>query len=79
MISDTSTIGTLTKKIHCQPKLSVMMPPMPGPSTRRQTENRAEEGAVLGPLLRRVEVGDDSQRDREDGTAAQALEATERG
>ncbi len=32
MTSETRPIGTLTKKIQCQLNLSVMNPPMPGPS-----------------------------------------------
>ena len=33
MKSETSPIGTLTKKIQCHDQVSVMNPPMPGPSS----------------------------------------------
>ena len=54
-----------------------MNPPMPGTEQRRQAEHGAEEAQVLAALGRRVEVGDDRQRDREDRAAAEALEAAE--
>ena len=77
MTSETRPIGTLTKKIQCQPNVSVMNPPMPGPDERRQAEDGPEQAEVLAPLGRRVEVRDDREGDREDGAAAQALEAAE--
>ena len=44
---------------------------------RRQAEDRPEEAEVLAALGGRVEVRDDRERDREDGAAAEALEAAE--
>src|ERR671925_568661 len=66
--SESSATGTLTKKIQCQLNVSVISPPRNGPSTddRPKTAPNA-----------RVKVGDDRQRDREDGATAEALEASE--
>ena len=77
MNSEISPIGMLMKKIQCQPNVSVMNPPMAGPDERRQAEHGAEQAEVLAALGRRVEVGDHRERDREDGAAAEALEAAE--
>ena len=75
--SETRPIGMLTKKIQCQPTVSVMNPPMAGPMSDDSAEDRPEEAQVLAALGRRVEVGDDREGDREDGAAAEALEAAE--
>ena len=47
------------------------------PDERREPEHGAEQAEVLAALGRRVEVGDDGQRDREDRAAAEALQAAE--
>ena len=71
--------GTLRKKIHGQPNVSVIEATDERPEDRRQPEHRAEQRAVLGSLLGRVEVRDDGEGDREDRAAAEALQAAARG
>ena len=47
------------------------------PDEGRQPEHGPEEPEVLAALGRRVKVRDDRERDREDGAAAEALQAAE--
>ena len=75
--SDTSPIGTLTKKIQCQLKRVGDEAAEARTDQRRDAEDGPEEAQVLAALGRRVQVGDDRERDREDGAAAEALEAAE--
>ena len=64
--SETRPIGTLTKKIQCQPRVSVMKPAERRADEEREPEDRAEEAGVLAALGGRVQVRDDGERDRED-------------
>ena len=64
----------LTKKIQCQPTVSVRMPPMAGPMSELSAEHGAEEALVLAPLRGREDVADDRERDREERAGAQALD-----
>ena len=75
MTSEIRPIGTLTKKIQCQPTVSVISPPIAGPIRNETPEDGPEQAEVLAPLGGRVQVGDDGQRDREDRPAAEALDA----
>ena len=75
--SETSPIGTLTKKIQCQVNWSVMKPPMPGPTSDDSPKTAPKRPRYLPRSAGRVQVRDDRQRDREDRAAAQPLHAAE--
>ena len=77
MTRATRPIGTLMKKIHCQPGPSAKKPPSTGPSTRGRAEDGAEVALVAAALARRDDVADHRERQRHQAAAAEALDGAE--
>ena len=77
MTSTTRPMGMFTKKIQCQPTLSVSRPPIAGPMSEADAEDGAEEALVTRPAPTVRRLADPRERDREQRAGAEALEAAE--